>query len=372
MKTAFCGIALDQIRYSLVWEGHQALRTALNLTADDHALVITSAGCNVLNTLLTAPRRVTAIDVNPFQNRLLQFKVHIIREHPYAVYRGVLGLDGPAAVTDAVTKVLPTLRPPDRAFWEAFFETHPEGLLLAGRLEQYLHGFYDVLPPKFQQALVELTRCESVEAQTSFFDEILDVPAFSDRFVRYFNNRNLSQGRDPKLYAYTPERGGEVFYHRLKAFVRQHPVRDNFHFQFFFFGLRLVEDAVLPPCYREENYGALRAALPKLEVVTAEAVSYLLSEAGASVTKAGLSNIFEYTSPSDFRESMEELASRAGKSQAGRPPAGQPLRLAFWNLLNDQGQERYFDQWRDGEQSALLTEQETCFYFGSIRVFSMS
>ncbi len=361
MKTAFYEVALDQIRYSLVWEGHQALNTALNFTANDHALVITSAGCNVLNTLLAGPGRVTAVDVNPFQNRLLQFKARIIRDHSYAVYRGVLGLDGPAAVASAVVKVLPTLPDPDRSFWAAFFDLHPGGALLSGRLEQYLHGFYDTLSPVLQAALVELTRCENVRAQASFFDENLDVPTFSDRFVRYFSNRNLSQGRDPKLYAYAPEQGGEVFYQRLKWFVRRHLVRDNFHFRFFFFGLRHPENAVLPSCYREENYGALRAALPKLEVVTAEAVSYLLSEEGASVTKAALSNIFEYTSQSDFKKSMEALASRSGKS----------LRLVFWNLLNDQGHEPWFDPWHDAERSARSMEQETCFYFGSTRIFAM-
>lgn len=367
MKTAFYEVALDQIRYSLVWEGHQALHTALNFTANDHALVITSAGCNVLNTLLTPARQVTAIDVNPFQNRLLQFKTRIICEHPYGVYRGVLGLDGPVAVATAAAAVLPVLPPPDRSFWTAFFTMNPGGLLMAGRLEQYLHGFYEVLSPKLQTALVELTRCASVEGQASFFDKILDVPAFSDRFVRYFNNRNLSQGRDSKLYAYAPEQGGEVFYQRLKAFVRRQLVRENFHFWFFFFGLHRLNGVVLPPCYREENYYPLRAALPKLAVVTAEAVDYLLSEEGASVTKAGLSNIFEYTSLDNFREAIQDLASRAGK-----PQAGQPLRLAFWNLLNDQGHGCDFDPWRDEASSALAMEQETCFYFGSIRVFLMS
>ena len=362
MKTAFCEVALDQIRYSLVWEGHRALSTALSFTADDHALVITSAGCNVLNTLLAAPCRVTAIDVNPFQNRLLRFKTHVIRDHPYATFRGVLGLDGSAAVAEAIAEVLPTLPPPDRPFWRAFFDLHSEGLLLAGRLEQYLHGFFDILSPKLQAALGELTRCESREAQASFFDKVLDVPAFSDRFVRYFNNRNLSQGRDAHLYTYAPEHGGEVFYERLKEFVERQLARDNFHFRFFFFGLRQLNDVLLPPCYREENYGALRAALPRLEVVTAEAVSYLLSEQGASVTKAGLSNIFEYTSQADFKESIEALASRTGK----------PLRLAFWNLLNDQGQEQCFDPWRDETRSAQAMEQETCFYFGAIRVFRMA
>ena len=358
MKTAFYDVALDQIRYSVVWEGCQTLYTALDLHSEDHVLVITSAGCNVLNALLANPSTVTAVDVNPVQNRLLEFKAQVIRDYPYSVYRGILGLDGPAAVRNAVAEVVPRLPETDRAFWQRFFTEHPSGVLTSGRLERYLHGFYDTLPPKLQRALVELIQCQTLEAQASLFDATLDVPEFSQLFIEYFNNRNLSRGRDAKLYEYAQPSGGEVFYQRLQTFVRRHWVGDNFHFLFFFFGLRRLTDEVLPPCYREENYDTLRASLDTLQIVTAEAVGYLLSEEGKSVTKASLSNIFEYTSQPDFEESVEALAHRENS-----------LRLVFWNLLNDQGSEPRFDPWRQEALSASLLEQETCFYFSSVPFF---
>lgn len=359
MKTAFYDVALDQIRYSVVWEGYQNLYTALDVGPKDQVLVITSAGCNVLNTLLTPARTVTAVDVNPVQNRLLELKTQVIRQHPYAMYRGVLGLDGPDAVRQAVDRVLPSLSPTDRSFWAAFFVEHPAGILTSGRLESYLHSFYDTLPTEFQSALIALTKCPTLAAQAAFFDATLDVPAFSRQFVEYFNNRNLSRGRDSKLYAYAPPCGGELFYQRLKTFVHRHPVKHNFPFLFLFFGRYRLTNEALPPCYREEHYGALRASLDRLKIVTTEAVSYLLSEEGAAVTKAGLSNIFEYTGRGDFARSIRTLAARKGEG----------LRLVFWNLLNEQGNEEDFNRWREDALSESLRKQESCFYFGSVKVF---
>ena len=358
MNTAFYDLALDSIRYSIVWEGHQVLCSALAIGPEDHVLVITSAGCNVLNTLLAQPRMVTAVDVNPVQNRLLKLKTQLIRHHPYALYRGVLGLDGPSAVEQSVYELLPTLSDVDRSFWQSFFAEHPSGLLTSGRLERYVHGFFGTLPSKFQAALITLTQCETLEAQATLFNTTLDVPDFSHRFITYFSDRNLSKGRDPKLYQYAQKSSGELFYQRLKTFVQQHLLSGNFHFLFFFFGLSQLTDEVLPPCYREAHYGTLRASLDRLRIVTDEAISYLLSEEGASITKAGLSNIFEYTSQRNFKQSIQALAARPGE-----------LRLVFWNLLNDQGSGPSFARWRDNQLSASLLQQETCFYFGSTHVF---
>jgi S-adenosylmethionine-diacylglycerol 3-amino-3-carboxypropyl transferase len=44
------------------------------LRDQDNLLVITSAGCNVLDYTLTGPRRILAVDANPRQNALLELK----------------------------------------------------------------------------------------------------------------------------------------------------------------------------------------------------------------------------------------------------------------------------------------------------------
>ncbi len=360
MNTPFYQVALDRIRYAVVWESYQNVYTALDIRTEDHVLVITSAGCNVLNTLLAKPKKVTAVDINPVQNRLLWLKTHVIQQHPYTVYRGMLGLDGPDAVRKAAAMILTTLPEKECAFWQSFFAVHPGGVLSSGRLEKYLHHFYDTLPPAFQAALITLTECNTLEAQVSFFKAQLDVPGFYKPFMAYFNNQNLSRGRDLKLYQYAQKSGGEVFYERLKTFIQHHPIQNNFHFLFFFFGLHRLRDEILPPCYREENYEALRSSLDRLRIVTAEVVAYLLSEEGQSINKAGLSNIFEYISHAEFKQSIQAIASGKGS-----------IRFVFWNLLNNQGGENFFEAWRADELSDALIGQETCFYFDSIRVFCM-
>jgi S-adenosylmethionine-diacylglycerol 3-amino-3-carboxypropyl transferase len=89
----------------------------------------------------------------------------------------------------------------------------------------------------------------------------------------------------------------------------------------------------------------------------------LLSEAGQDITKASLSNIFEYVSPAEFERVSAALASQ-------RAASGRPLHAVFWNLLQSQA-----PGWVAGvpllaAASARLSEHDACFYFGSVRLLS--
>jgi S-adenosylmethionine-diacylglycerol 3-amino-3-carboxypropyl transferase len=65
--------------YNTCWEDPRLDREALALGPDDTMVVITSAGCNVLDYALDAPRSIHAVDLNPRQNALLELKVAAIR-----------------------------------------------------------------------------------------------------------------------------------------------------------------------------------------------------------------------------------------------------------------------------------------------------
>ena len=56
MNSEFYNVALNRLRYSLVWEDSQTLYEALAIGPTDNVLVITSAGCNALNALLQHPQ----------------------------------------------------------------------------------------------------------------------------------------------------------------------------------------------------------------------------------------------------------------------------------------------------------------------------
>lgn len=365
MKSAFAQVPLDCLRYGLVWEGHATLYAALAFEPTDHALVITSAGCNALNTLLAGPRQVTAIDLNPVQNQLLALKAHVIQHHAPAVLRGLLGLAGPAGVAAASAALQASLPAPAYRRWAAYLRQHPAGLLLAGQLEAYVTGFVPSLPAAWQHRLRQVLACESVAEQWAYVQQELDQPAFRERFIQYFDAANLSKGRDPRLYSYAAAAGGAVFYARLLRQLRQQLVRDNFFFRFLFFGPENLPEAILPPCYRAAHHARLRARLPYLRLVTGEATEFLLSAAGQDVSKASLSNIFEYVSAAEFeRVSAALLAQRAA--------SGRPLRAVFWNLLQAQAPGRAAGVPLLAAASAQLGAAEACFYFGGVRLLDFT
>lgn len=364
MESEFYNVALDRLRYSLVWEDSRTLYSALTIQPTDHVLVVASAGCNVLNTLLKNPRHVTAIDLNPVQLQLLRLKLHVIQHHEHAVLRGLLGLAGPAAVAAAWQTVAPTLPAAEQAYWVAFFQSQPAGILTAGRLESYVIGFLPTLAPTMQAQLRQLLEFDTVAEQAAYFEEKLVDATFPAQFVAYFDEANLSKGRDPRLFRYAAESGGEAFYQRLRDTLHTELMRDNFFLRFFFFGPENLPCAILPPCYQRRHHALLRQQLPKLTMVAGEAVDYLRSAAGQDVSKASLSNIFEYTSPAEFQRTAQALFA-----------GNRPLRVVYWNLLLDQGADQSVDGAADATPlpiatavSERLSQQEACFYFRNVRV----
>ena len=357
MHSEFAHIPLDRLRYGLVWEDHRTLYQALDLGAEDHALIITSAGCNALNALLAGPRQVTAIDLNPVQNQLLRLKAHVVAHHPPAVLRGLLGLAGPAAVAAATTALRATLPPDAYECWAAYLTQHPTGLLLAGQLERYVTGFLPTLPAAWQARLRHLLTFDTVPAQLTYFEAELNQPGFRTRFIDYFDAANFSRGRDPRLFRYAADAGGATFFGRLRRHLGRHLAQDNFFFRFLFFGPENLPEELLPPCYQAANHARLRARLDRLRLVTGEATEFLLSEAGQSITKASLSNIFEYVSPAEF--------GRVSRALSQRP---QPLRAVFWNLLQAQATRRTAAVPLLAAASEQLVREDGCFYFGGVRV----
>ncbi len=69
----------NNLVYNTCWEDPRIDRMALSLTPEDRVMVITSAGCNALDYALANPDRVYAVDMNPRQNFLLEFKIAAIR-----------------------------------------------------------------------------------------------------------------------------------------------------------------------------------------------------------------------------------------------------------------------------------------------------
>lgn len=364
MKSSFSKLTLNNIRYSLVWESPDVVAKALEIEPEDEVLIISSAGCNVLNAVLENPKSITAIDINPYQNKLLGFKMKAIRHGEYQHFAGILGLLGKEKVQTSFDAIKPHLSQDEIDFWTDYLIAHPKGLLLGGKLEQYLINFVNQLPEDTIVKVKALCCAQSMEDQRERFKELLETTTFEERFLKYFSQVNLSRGRDFSLYDHAESTGEQSFLNRLSHFVNKHKVADSFQFQYFFFGLSPETLKALPPCYREENFERLQNGLDKITCVDGEAIEYLTSEKGHGITKASLSNIFEYVSKGEFYNVVfTELASRT-----------QSLKVIFWNLLNGQGESSEFDAVKSTNSDhriSGLQELEKCFFFKSIQLLSI-
>jgi S-adenosylmethionine-diacylglycerol 3-amino-3-carboxypropyl transferase len=361
MKTTFSTLELDRLRYSQVWEDSRVIEHILKVDAEDEVLVVTSGGSNVFNTLLFGPKKVYAVDLNPVQNEFLALQIFIIRQLQADDYLSAMGYKGKQRYQEIRELVEKLASPSQWKIWSRFFSSSEEGLALSGKLESYITYFYDTLSARPQSILKELFKVKHLDEQHLKLQALLDL-GFDQDFIDYFDRANLSKGRDIGLYKHTASTGGELFFQRFLDFAQSNLLRDNFIANFFFFGPAGVQPGAIPRFCKANHYLKVRERLDRIEYVGAEAIDFLTSSKGAAVSKAVLSNIFEYVSKEEFNKAIVAMTEREGKD----------LQFLFWNLLNDQGSERIYHSFQEEDLNEQAKELESCFYFGSVHYFDLS
>lgn len=87
----FTSIHQNNLTYTTAWEDPQLDRVALDLSAEDTVLMITSGGCNVLDYALLSPQKIYAVDINPHQSALLELKIAAIQELDFELFWQLFG-----------------------------------------------------------------------------------------------------------------------------------------------------------------------------------------------------------------------------------------------------------------------------------------
>ncbi len=139
-------------------------------------LVITSAGCNVLDYALTGPRRIHAVDANPRQTALLELKLAGIRRLAFDDFFAVFG-DGhhPHFAALYADRLRGELSPFAKAYWDR----HQEWFARPGG-SFYFHGLSGIvarlfrawlrLQPRLRTAVAELFDSRSLDDQRHIYD----------------------------------------------------------------------------------------------------------------------------------------------------------------------------------------------------------
>jgi len=183
--------------YNTCWEDPAVDRPALCLGPDDVMLVITSAGCNVLDYALTGVRRIYAVDANPRQTALLELKLAGIRALDFQDFFALFG-EGHHPDFEAIyrRRLRGQLSGFARAFWDTnghWFRNPRRSFYffgLAGQVARTFHGYLR-LRPALRDAVQDLLACRDLAAQRRIYDEAV-APLLWSRGVDWVLSRQFT------------------------------------------------------------------------------------------------------------------------------------------------------------------------------------
>ena len=109
----------NRLIYNTCWEDPVIDRQLLDLGPTSEVVVITSAGCNVLDYLLDGPGRIHAVDMNFRQNALLALKLALIRHGDFDALFTLFGEGGGPDYLEIYHAIRPDLPDRARTYWDA-------------------------------------------------------------------------------------------------------------------------------------------------------------------------------------------------------------------------------------------------------------
>jgi len=184
--------------YNTCWEDPRLDRQAMRLRPEDNILVITSAGCNALDYVLTEPNHVYAVDMNPRQNALLDLKLAAIRHLEFEDFFAMFGLGRLSGVQRIYTdKLRPALCLWSKQYWDRwikFFDNPRRTFYFRGTSGGFarLLNFYVDRVVKIRPLVEEILSSEDLNEQRSIYHEKLR-DQFWTRPLRF------AMGRDTTL-----------------------------------------------------------------------------------------------------------------------------------------------------------------------------
>ena len=104
--------------YNTCWEDPRIDRQLLQLDFASKIVVITSAGCNILDYLLDGPKEVHAVDVNYRQNALLELKMALFAGRDFEDLFAMFGRGGCDGYQEIYRSVRDLLSPAAQGFWD--------------------------------------------------------------------------------------------------------------------------------------------------------------------------------------------------------------------------------------------------------------
>lgn len=320
----FNAIYSRSLVYNTCWEDPAVDRLALELRPRDTLLVITSAGCNVLDYALAGPKRIHAVDANPRQTALLELKLAGIRrldlDDFYALFGTGYHPGFPAIYREKLRSELSAFA---RGFWDErsqWFTRRQEGFYyqgLAGTVARAFRAYLKVRP-RLAASVSEIFEARNLDEQREIYDTRIQ-PLLWGPGMRWTLSRQITMSMLGVPYAQRRQvqaqhdDGVAGFIREAVEYVfRELPIWTNYFWSVYVRGSYTPE--CCPEYLKPENFQALKDGLVDAVVPHTSTVTDFLQQTDEQISRFVLLDHMDWMSsyyPQALAEEWTAISDRA-------------------------------------------------------------
>jgi len=306
------------ILYAQCWEDPQIDREAFNINSNDVVFSITSGGCNVLTFLLDNPQKVIALDVNPYQNFLLDLKISAFKMLLYEELLEFFGVRESKYRLRLYSRLRPLLQIESARYWDGQKKKIEKGIIHSGRYEGYMRLLKKIIvAPLMSNKLIDkFFDTEETSARAELFHQKLENIRWWF-LTRIMLSRKLNTLLfDKAFFAYLDEKFsfGEHFAKKAERAITTLPMKGNYFLSYILLG-RFYSEEHLPPYLRRENFDTIRSRIDRIEIVADNCEHFFSTLPDSYISKFNFTNIFEWMSEEAYVNLLKETI-RIAKNKA--------------------------------------------------------
>ncbi len=352
------------ILYAQCWEDPEIDRKAFKINSEDVIFSITSGGCNVLAFLADNPRKIISLDLNPFQNYLLDLKIAAFRILHYYELLEFFGVIPSERRFKLYTRIRLSLKEESRKFWDNNKAKISNGIIHCGRYEKYMHMLRKWFILLEGKSLIR----QLYNAKDRFERKTLYDRKWNNLRWRVFTRFFLSRAFMTLLFdsAFFDHLGesfsfGAHFRNVIKRAITELPVRENSFLSYIMYG-NFHSLEFLPAYLRRENFEKIRSRLDRIEIINGSCEDYFTSLPSDCISKFNFTNIFEWMPAESFEKLLRE-AIRVARDKSVITyrnllvPRSRPENLGRWIVKNKELSEKLHDEDLSFIYRAYIVEQ---------------
>ncbi len=300
----------NNLVYNTCWEDPRLDRVALQMGAQDEVVVITSAGCNALDYVLTGPRCVHAVDMNPRQNALLELKIAGIRHLEFDDFFAMFGQGRlPNARSIYESRLRDALSDWSRAYWDrwiSFFDHRRRSFYYrgtSGAFARFIKVYSDRIIRVRPLLDAMLNASTFGEQQEIYYQQLRD--RFWTKMIRFAMNRDttLSMVGVPKVQRRQIELqypGGIIQFLQdcLDSVFGELPLADNYFWRVYITGSYTPE--CCPEYLKPDNFVLLRDGWVNRIKIHTDSVQGFLDKHPGQITRFVLLDHMDWLSDRFF------------------------------------------------------------------------